>query len=301
MPWFFFEIVIYGYLILVGVLMMEWVHLRKIKHKQKPILHAAVFVLSLGWFVIFYGSFIEPRFLAVVDQEISIGTSGRQLHAVLISDIHVGPYKKAGWVQHLVENTNKQDPDYVFLDGDFIATHVKELDYLAPLAELEANKGVFAVLGNHDFSYGASEHVTKRLQELGIHVLHNDSVLLEEEGIILAGMSDYWHDGNLEETLRFVPEQERPVLLLAHNPDIVADPTIGRVDLVLSGHTHGGQIRLPWIGPLMPVPTKIDKRYTKGLYSIGDTQLFVTSGVAETGPRARLLTPPELVNLTIRY
>ena len=301
MPWFFFEMIIYVYLFSVGVLMMEYMHLRKMKQPQKPYIHVAVVVLSIGWFVVFYGSFIEPKFLRVVHQDVEIGTSGKQLRAVLVSDIHVGPYKKADWVERLVQTVNKQYPDIILLDGDFIASRVEELKELAPLSQLQAKMGVYAVLGNHDFSYGASEHVIKRLQELGIHVLQNESVLLEEENLVLSGMSDYWYNGDLEETLRFVSDDDKPIILLSHNPDILLNSQTSRVDLVLSGHTHGGQIRLPWIGPLMHVPTDLGKSYARGLFRRGDQQLYVTSGAGETGPRARLFTPPELVNLTIRY
>ena len=301
MPWVFYEIIIFGYLIGVSVLLLEWKHKQKHTHQKKTIFNILITVLLVGWITIFYGSFVEPRLLFVRFQEILIGQTMNQLHAVVVSDIHVGPYKQEAWVRHIVEKVNEQDPDVVFLLGDFIFSESSQLRYLAPLSHLKSRNGVYAVLGNHDFSNNASEEVIEELKSLGVEVLQNESRLLEDQGFLLAGVSDLWFDGDIGETLKFVGETEKPVILLSHNPDVVLQTDAEKADLIVSAHTHGGQIRLPWMGPLLSVPTVLGKAYDRGLFAFNRQQLFITSGVSETGPRARLFTPPEIVNLIIKW
>ena len=92
-----------------------------------------------------------------------------------------------------------------------------------------------------------------------------------------------------------------PIILIAHNPDAILYSNADRADLVIAGHTHGGQIRLPWIGSIARIPTILGNDYDKGLFEYGDQQLFITSGVSETGPRARLFNPPVISVLTISF
>ena len=116
----------------------------------------------------------------------------------------------------------------------------------------------------------------------------------------MAGIDDIWFGGSSKAALDGLTDEDM-VILLAHNPDAVLFSETKVADLILSGHTHGGQIRLPLVGSLAHIPTVLGNTYDKGLFSLKDQWLFITSGVGEIGPRARLFNPPEIVLLNIVF
>ena len=117
--------------------------------------------------------------------------------------------------------------------------------------------------------------------------------------LVIAGMDDLWNRGSALLALKGT-SQEDNVILLSHNPDVVMSLDPERADWVFSGHTHGGQIRLPFIGSVSELPTVLNRPYDRWLKEYGEQNLFITQGIGESGPRARLFCPPEIVVVDIK-
>lgn len=281
-----------------------------------------VFVIvlaSAAWLVIFYGSFIEPQLIITTNQAIKLGASvsaTSTLRAAVLSDFHVGPYKKEPYLRRVVATTMAQHPDIVFILGDNIFDDISYIKYLSPLKDLKAPLGVFAVLGNHDYGeigYLRGETMETRaravretLENFDIKVLINQGTKVQAGGkdFYLLGLDEIWTGrASLPKALKNLEtiEAPHPSILLAHNADIVREAEKYGIDLVVAGHTHGGQIRLPLIGSVPKIPHRLGNKYDRGLFSFGKTRLFITSGVGESGPRARLFVPPEVAMLEIQF
>lgn len=295
-----FDAVTIFYLVSVGILLLHqgMVHRASLRLWRQRILFV---LLALSWLVVFYGSFMEPKILHVNTQAISLSSSpAQELRVALIGDIHAGPYRDEDWVRTVVEKTMARQPDLILLVGDFIYDDPSQVSALDSLGDLSAPLGVYAVLGNHDYEGGQPEIVIQTLEALQIDVLENEHVFLGTTGITLAGISDLWFAEDLSKALEGI-QSEDMVILLSHNPDVVLQMESHLADLVLSGHTHGGQICLPWIGSVPPIPDELGRAYARGFFFYEGLPLFITGGVGETGPRARLWDPPEINLLTISY
>lgn len=328
-----FDSIIFGFLVLDGVLVGLLIfRIRKWKRHHKAVPFSAKSVLVLGllaWAVIFYGSFIEPKLIVINEQKIFLSNPGGAVETAaalqkttvriaLVSDLHLGIYKKTAFAEKVAGAVNALEPDIIVLAGDFLyGEEGEEADpeYLTPLKNLRSKYGSFAVLGNHDyeenfedepnFSYEGNkrvQNVVRVLSDTGVKVLRNESVQIKMEGrnaFVLGGVDEVW-TGRADVTTTFKNYSVEskpgigPKILIAHNPDIIHDAEKAGIDLVLSAHTHGGQIRLPFFGPVPEIPTELGQKYDRGLFSFGKTQLFITSGVGESGPRARLFVPPEI-------
>lgn len=303
MPGWLFEGAIWFFLIVLGSVLVEiffsrgW---RKLK-KQRWVFGLALFLFFL-WGIVFYGSFIEPRIINVKNQTVAVfDKADLSIKVVLLSDFHLGSYKGAGWIEEVVNKTNALQPEAILLLGDYIMGAEGKTEDLVALGQLQAPLGVFAVLGNHDYQNNRAGEVETALKNLGITVLRNSSAIITlSDGSILnlVGVGDLWFDGDLEKSLKNFSSSQQ-VILLSHNPDAILEPAVKIADLVLSGHTHGGQIRLPIIGPLF-VPTVIGSYFSEGNFLVNNVPLFITSGLGEVGPRARLFNWPEVVGLMIR-
>lgn len=269
-------------------------------------------VLALACLAVMYGTFIEPQMIVVSQYEVPFPSS-TPLKIALISDLHVGPYKDAAFVRRLVDETNDELPDLILIAGDFLFDEQSPLTDLAPLADLSAPLGVFAVSGNHDVGRflqidlatplkrgDRSDDLTRALESLGIQVLRNENVTVRSGSmrIAIAGVDDIWSDhSNLDQAIAGVPETI-PLILLAHQPDIALDTLSTRADLIVAGHTHGGQLRLPWYGSLAPIPSKMGRKYDQGVFTIGNTTtLAITRGAGESLLRTRLFAWPQVMIL----
>jgi len=256
-------------------------------------------ILIVVWGVVVYGSFIEPRMLVVREQPVAIDAGDASLNVVVVSDLHLGRYRDAAWTRRVVRRINTLQPDVVILLGDLVDGRSGHHD-LAPLAELQTRLGTYAVLGNTDYKQGAVD-IRHAVERYNVEVLTNEWVRLGEDGPVLAGLDDIWFgQPDWEQALADIPE-DVPVILAVHNPDEANRAEFHGVDLMLSGHTHGGQIRLPLIGPVVSPPTTLGRHYDRGMFAYGAMNMFITSGAGESGVRARLFNPPEIVRLDVTY
>lgn len=232
------------------------------------------------------------------------------LRIAQLSDFHYEQYTEPYFIREVVAQVNRQAPDLVLMTGDFISegpqSDWRDAEMSFPCAETLAGihcKQRWCVLGNHDATVGP-EIVTNALESHGHRVLANAHVPFERGGarLWLAGVKDVGvsaPDLNLAAPCGLQSAHE-PVILMAHEPDY-ADRVIqhGGVDLMLSGHTHGGQIRLPMIGALY-LP-KLGRKYVEGLFSLGnDLQLYVNRGIGSVGVPFRFYCRPELTMITLR-
>jgi uncharacterized protein len=218
----------------------------------------------------------------------------------LFSDIHLYPFTPIQVVQDAVRLANSFRPDLVILTGDFVWRYVGAAFDLVPvLSQLNPARGTFAVLGNHDHRMGP-EIVAGALSQAGIRLLRNEGITIQrgQDLIYLAGI-DSACGGNPSPDAAFANRRSDLTTIVAvHEPDYILDlaPRFP-LDLQLSGHSHGGQVRLPGVGPLILPP--MGEVYNMGLYRVGNAQVYTTRGIGTIRVNARFNCPPEVTAITL--
>jgi predicted MPP superfamily phosphohydrolase len=254
-----------------------------------------------------YAAFVEPFTLNVTAWNVQTKKWAypKNLKIALLSDMHmIWPWMTTEHMQDIVDKTNSLKPDIILLLGDYVATHpfglaIEPNKGVAPFKNFLAPCGIFAVLGNHDTreNFGWPE----ALIETEIPVLQNQSkkIVCQGQALWIAGLDElWWRHADIQKTFETIKD-ESPVIMMLHNPDSFAEMP-DRVTLTVAGHTHGGQIRFPFIGAISQViPSKYGKRYAYGHIIEDDKDLVVTSGLGMTGIPLRFLTPPEIAIVTI--
>lgn len=252
--------------------------------------------------MLIWSVFIEPADLVVKEYSIELSNWPKQLNGlkiVVLSDLHVGslhigPEK----LRTIVEETNKQNPDLILLLGDYVSAGkqtclVKPATFVSQLGRLKAKLGVYAVLGNHDWWYNGID-VRNSLESANIKVLEDSTIMLQynQTPFWLVGLKDLWtRKPNIESTLAPI-NCSSPVIVMSHNPDVF--PAIPqRIALTIAGHTHGGQVSLPLIGPMI-VPSDYGARYARGLIIENEKHLFVSAGIGTSVLPIRFGVPPEI-------
>jgi predicted MPP superfamily phosphohydrolase len=220
---------------------------------------------------------------------------------VQISDIHLKPIVTLNLVKKTVAMANSLQPDLIVITGDFVTRFISAIYEMAPvLAQLRARYGVFTSLGNHDLWLDANI-ISQTLNTVGLPVLINQGlpISVDGESLWLAGVDDAMSGKpDLKSALKGAPSNA-PVVLMAHEPDPADEFTLdGRVDLMLSGHSHGGQIRLPGLGS--PVKAPLAENYDMGLYNVDGMWLYVNRGIGViTSVPLRLNCPPEITEIIL--
>ncbi len=221
------------------------------------------------------------------------------LRVVQISDIHHGLFLPPEMLERAVRQANRLNPDIVALTGDFVTYSRANIGPAAEiLKNLRARYGVFAVLGNHDFRVDA-DAITSALRRQRIEVLRNRHVTLEFGGasLYVAGVDDYGYGADVRQAMRGIP-RDAATILLAHNPRIISLAARHDVSLVLSGHTHGGQVNIPLLGTVYGrSPERM--RYKMGWDRLGNTQIYVSRGIGTIVLPLRLRCPAEISNLEL--
>ncbi len=273
---------------------------------RKRLLLSIAFVVVMVLTV--WGFVIEPNRLVVNEVSLPITEVDARfgnLKVALISDLHVGsPWVDLKKLHDVVAKTNAVKPDLILLAGDFVAESVIGGHFLdaesiaAELGNLSAPLGTFAVLGNHDWVYDG-KRVTTALTSVGIHVIENGAVRINRDGkhIWLLGIADAWtRKPDFSKALADVTD-DAPVMAFTHNPDIFPNAP-QRVLLMLAGHTHGGQVNLPFVGRLV-VPSKYNQRYAIGHVIENGRHLYVSPGVGTSIFPVRFRVPPEITVLDL--
>jgi predicted MPP superfamily phosphohydrolase len=218
-----------------------------------------------------------------------------------LSDLHIGAFTPLWWGNRWVAAANAAKADLVVVTGDMVTSGVAFHEDIAELVGgLRARDGTYVIMGNHDY-FGEGEPLVSLLRGTGAHVLRNQGVVLERDGarLFLAGMDDTWTKrANLDASLEGRPAGV-PTVLLAHDPDRFPHAVSRNVEVVLSGHTHGGQIAMPFLARFINA-SKLAHRYHVGLYEDGDSTLYVHPGLGTTGPPMRLGVAPVLALIKLR-
>lgn len=283
----------------------KWDHAPR-RLKRLRIVLIAILLFGLG--VAIWAFFIEPNRLLTRYQTLEIArwpTELSDLKIAVLSDIHAGGrFIDERKLRLIVERTNQLQPDLIVILGDYISGgrdhHAMDPEVFAPiLKDFRAPLGVYSVLGNHDWWFNG-ERVRAALEANGLKVIDNDAVLIQTRGTSfwLVGLADLWtRTQRIPQTLAKVPEGA-PVIALAHNPDVF--PQLPQsVSLLLAGHTHGGQVKLPLIGTVVHT-SDFGDHYEAGHVFENGHHLFVTTGIGTSIIPVRLGVPPEIVLLTVK-
>lgn len=263
-------------------------------------------VIAFSILATLIGLFNARRRPAIVNIEIHLRNLPLSLNGfsiAQISDLHVGPTIKKGFVRRVVDDTNALDADVIVLTGDLVDGSVARLSsHTLPLASLRAPHGVYAVTGNHEYYVGAQQWVDE-FRRLGIRVLMNQHQVLEHKGstLLMAGVTDFSAEkfessqaSDPAAALQGAPSETDIKILLAHQPrSMVAAAPLG-FDLQLSGHTHGGQY-WPW-GYFVPLQQPL----VAGLHDYQGMQIYVSRGTGYWGPPLRLGAPSEITYISLR-
>ena len=251
---------------------------------------------------------LEPASLELNEYRLEIPNWPQSLAGLRIAalaDLHVGsPFNGLDKLERIVVLTNQSNPDLIVLLGDYVIQGVTGGDFVPPnesapvLAKLQAPLGVWALLGNHDW-WLDGEWVQDTLKHHGISVLENSSVPIQRgsEEFWLTGIGDLWEGhADIPQALKDVPDNA-PTVAITHNPDIFPGVP-SRVNLVLAGHTHGGQVRIPFFGPVI-VPSAHWRRFAAGHIVDDGRHMFVSTGLGTSILSVRFLVPPEISLLVI--
>ena len=254
--------------------------------------------------------------LVITDYRLSLPNwpKGRRLSITVIADLHAGgPNMGVGRVRQVVDSANALGSDLVVVLGDYFASHpfvterVPPPAWAAELARLRAPFGVYTILGNHDWWYDI-DGVRNALRTVGLPLLQNRAVRIAspDQGFWLAGLDDqlaHWlgprrfrGEDDLPGTLARI-DTDDPVILLAHEPDIFVDVP-ARVALTIAGHTHGGQVRVPFVPPVW-APSAYGARFAYGHIVENGRHMIVSGGLGCSKVPLRLGVPPEIVRVTL--
>jgi uncharacterized protein len=279
-----------------------------LKGNKKPV---ELVILTLILLVLIWARFFEPSFL-IEKKYIFLKNEDNKnsLKVAVFSDVHVGVFAGKKQVERVVRKINKIDPDIVLIPGDFVyyADEKKIHHTLSPLKKIKAPK--IAVLGNHDYEKRGSSlsvSIKSALESAGALVVDNKTKSLEVKNsmVEIIGIADLW-TGMPDYSVLYKNENKENAdlrILLTHNPDtayevIDLDKDIKDIDLLIAGHTHAGQIRIPFLYEHV-IPTK--HRFDRGFYNIEGLNVFVTPGIGNVVLPMRLFNFPEISVIDIKY
>ncbi len=252
-----------------------------------------------------YAYDVEPEWVHIEKVALTLPRLASSFHnyrIAQISDIHAGGWITRAHIQDVVARVNAMAADLVVITGDIFTTGPRRSgdDIATTFSYLSAKDGVLVVLGNHDHWQGA-DRVREVLAATPTIELRNAARTLERGSDLLtiAGVDDVWQQqDDLDQALAQTPNQGAAILI-AHEPDFAdQSATTGRFDLQLSGHSHGGQVAVPFYGPLrLPY---LGVKYHSGLYQVGDMLQYTNRGIGMVKPYVRFNCRPEITLLTLR-
>jgi uncharacterized protein len=263
----------------------------------KIILDISMFIIAFGYILKgFINGFKEPK---LTELEVKIKNLKAPLEVVQISDVHIGQSLGKDFFDTLVQRINNLQADIVVITGDLVDLHVSKIgNKLDSLKDIHSKYGVYFVTGNHEYFHGVEE-ICKYLESLHVKVLDNENVVIDGK-VNLVGVNDLMGrrmkimPPNLKKAMTHV-RKDLPTILLAHQPKFINEIKNYPINLVLSGHTHAGQI-FPF-GLLV----LLDQPYLYGLHKHSkDTQVYVSSGAGYWGPPVRVMASSEIVKFHLQ-
>jgi predicted MPP superfamily phosphohydrolase len=265
---------------------------------------AYMYAYLLGLVICGYGVLVRRRWFRVVEHDVRVPGLDPRLDGLRIaqlSDLHIGTLTPREWGLRWSQAANGRAPDIAVVTGDMVTSGTDFHEDVADVVgALRAKDGVYVSMGNHDY-FGEGEPLVSLLRARGVRVLRNEGVVLERDGakLWLAAIDDTWtRRDDIERAMRDRPEGTASVLL-AHDPNRFDAAADAGADVVLSGHTHGGQIGVPFIYRVANLAT-FGYPYNVGIYRRGKSTLYVHPGLGTTGPPMRLGVPPEVAILVLR-
>jgi hypothetical protein len=252
----------------------------------------------VGEVLLVYGSFIEPRRITVARHREALVEDPRSwVRIVFCSDMHAGDFKPASWFAKVVRTVQGLHPDIVVLGGDVVVDASRPIGDLASFKGITVSMAKVYVMGNHDL-VDRPQDIRKAIESWGYACIENKTLRFEKDGRVfdLSGVADPWFGDP-----RQVPRTSRnvPHVTISHEPDMLMDMKEGDTDLMLSGHTHAGQVRLPLIGSLWPIPAKLGRKVDQGRKVVNGVPCIISNGLGESDGRLRLFAPPQVLCVDI--
>jgi hypothetical protein len=251
-----------------------------------------------------YGVLVRRKWFRVVEREVKVAGLDPRLDGLRVaqlSDLHVGALTPKSWAMAWARAANRKKPDFVVVTGDMVTSGTEfHEDIAEALGSLQAPLGVYASMGNHDY-FGEGEPLVSLLGKRGIQVLRNEGRVVERGGarLWLAAIDDTWtRRDDIHLALKDRPAGV-PAVLLAHDPARFDAAANAGAELVLSGHTHGGQIAVPFLAKQLSL-SAFAHPYNMGFYRRDHSVLYVHPGLGTTGPPIRLGAAPEVTILVLR-
>ena len=276
--------------------------IRRFKNRLTTLLQ----IFAVGFVLLFatvaYGRKVEPSWIEIVQIPVTLPHLSAELEGyriVQITDVHADRWMTRDRIAQIAEQMNQQHPDLMVLTGDYVTNNPET--YAASLdgfGKLKAPDGVLAVLGNHD-QWSNPQIIKEALEKNGIQVLKNEVITIHHKGgtLQIAGVGDVWSgEHDLNKVLQQLPGSSAAIML-AHEPDF-ADETAAteRFDLQLSGHSHGGQVKIPFLKRVTP---ELGHKYPIGQYQVGDLIQYTSRGVGVSGLHVRFNCRPEITVITL--
>lgn len=286
---FYFSYLVFPFV----VFLVFYVYKNRSELLKKKFFTSILLILFLGSSLFIYARFVERYVILTKTTEIEAGFSGK---IVVVSDLHLGVYKNGKFLERIVEKVNGiEDVDAVLIPGDFMYRAPENAQEL--FSSLKGiKKPVYAVLGNHDQEEPGPEKLEEVFEKTGIIFLKNNSVVMEGRDIEILGLGDRWSDDDEISKIKEFSEKDN-LIVMTHNPDTTLRYKNSIPDLTITGHAHGGQIRLPFVYEhAIPCTGKFDR----GLYNTKNGKVFVSSGVGEIGLPMRLGIPPTIEVLELK-
>ncbi len=267
---------------------------------------SALGVFGIGIPSCIWAAGIEPNLLSITRKDLTLPRWPKALDGfrlAQLTDIHYRPGKDDDLIEKLLRALDEEKPDLITLTGDFVIEDPSSLPELCrELKGLSAPQGIIASPGNHDRWHCSTSQLRREIEGVGMTYLQNQATKLHIKGenLFVNGLDSIW-GGHPNPTKAWKGHlKNEPVIALVHEPDPFDELHKNHpLDLQLSGHTHGGQCRVPLVN-YRPVKVKFGRKFIYGHFQKNDSQLFVGRGLGTVGPRVRFASMPELVILTLR-
>ncbi|MBN1064468.1 metallophosphoesterase [Clostridium botulinum] len=278
--------------------------MRALKKILKRIFITIILIPAICFGIFAYSIYVEPNLLSVKNIEINNSSNIKNedtIKIAQISDIHLGEYYAIDKLEKLVNKVNSQNADIIVFTGDLFdnVSKFEDTSKVAPiLKKLNTNIGKYAIYGNHDYGGGAKNIYKNVMEDSGFKILVNEQANVKLDSgktMSILGLDDaLLGNPDVEKTARNIKGSNYNLLLL-HEPDLSDKFVSYNIDLILAGHSHGGQVKIPFLGEIVTPP--LAEKYKDGLYNLNtkrNTQLYVNSGIGNTKVPFRFMNVPEV-------